>query len=80
MIVVNLPEHPWNREGYRPEYYQNYLEVVQGALGDTPFLNLREFLELDEFYDVGHPTLAGAVHLSDRVVEFVEKHLQRDPL
>lgn len=74
LFAVNLPEHRWNREGYRPGRYETYMSLVRGSLDGTPFLDLRELLEPDEFYDVGHATLAGARRVTDRVVEFMKVH------
>ena len=75
--VVNLPEHEWNRDGYQPGYYENYLKLVQMSLDNTPFLNLRDMLEPQSFYDVGHPTLPGAIRETDRVIEFIELNRQK---
>ena len=72
LFVVNLPEHPENRAGYRPGRYERYLELLQESLGDTPFLNLRDMLSDAEFYDVGHATLAGATRVTDRVIDFIK--------
>jgi hypothetical protein len=74
LFVVNLPEHRWNREGYRPGRYEAYMSLVRASLDGTPFLDLRELLEPEEFYDVGHATLAGATRVTERVVEFIKVH------
>jgi hypothetical protein len=31
LFAVNLPEHRWNREGYRPGRYETYMSLVRGA-------------------------------------------------
>jgi hypothetical protein len=72
LYIVNLPEIVWNRERYRPGYYERYLALVQASIGRTPFLNLRDILEPEEFYDIGHATLPGAIRVTDRVVEFIK--------
>jgi hypothetical protein len=74
LYVVNLPERDCNRNGYQPGYYAHYLTLVHLSLDDTPFLNLRDMLEPEEFYDVGHPTLSGAVRVTDRVIGFIKNN------
>lgn len=71
LYVVNIPEHPLNRECYPAGRYETYLKLVRESLRDTPFLDLRELLEAGEFYDAGHPTLPGAQRVTERVVELV---------
>jgi hypothetical protein len=71
LYVVNLPEHPMTRQTYERGRYQKYLTLTREALGDTPFLNLRELLNSEEFYDLAHPTLEGAQRETDLVVKFV---------
>ncbi len=55
LYVVNLPELSWNRVLYQPGRYEAYLDIVESALGETPFLDLRTFLPDDDFYDSAHP-------------------------
>jgi hypothetical protein len=74
LFVVNLPEVSWNRELYEPGRYESYLAIVQQALGETPFLDLRTFLNDDEYYDEAHPTLEGGVRLSKEVAAFINDH------
>jgi len=74
LYVVNLPEHPVNRAGYRPGRYEQYLELVQASLGDTPFLNLRDLFQEEGFYDAGHLTLPASVQMTDRVSAFIQTH------
>ncbi len=71
LYVVNLPEHPLNRAGYQPGRYQEYLRLVRAAIGQTPFLDLRELLAADEFYDAGHATVRGAIIVTDRTIDFL---------
>jgi len=69
--VVNLPEGPW-MEGFYPDgVYAEYDSLLRRSVGDFPFLDLRWFLEQEEFFDWVHPTPAGARRLSDRVARFV---------
>lgn len=74
LYVVNLPEHSWNRELYRPGRYESYLNVVTAALGDTPFLDLRTFLSDDEFYDEAHAKWNGAIRIGREVGAFIRAH------
>jgi hypothetical protein len=73
LYVVNLPEHPMTRQTYEQRRYQEYLTLTREALGDTPFLNLRELLSPEEFYDLAHPTFEGAQRESDLVVKFMKE-------
>jgi len=74
LYVVNLPENPVSRKLYRPEHYASYRKILLDSLGDTPFLDLREMLAENEFYDVVHATLPGALRVTDRVIRFVNNH------
>jgi hypothetical protein len=74
LYVVNLPELSWNRELYKPGRYESYLDIVQHALGPTPFLDLRTFLPDELFFDDAHPTWAGAILVSNEVGKFIERH------
>ncbi len=77
LFVVNIPEHPLVRKHYRSGRYEAYLELVRRSLGDTPFLDLREALPAQEFYDAAHPTAAGAQKVTERVLDFIRE--QRTP-
>jgi hypothetical protein len=74
LYVVNLPEHPLVRESYKPGYYDQYLEAVQASLQATPFLDLREMIPADGFYDAGHLNLPSALRVTDRVIDFMKNH------
>lgn len=74
LYVVNLPENELSRVLYLPEHYARYREVVVEALDNTPFLDLREMLTTEDFYDVVHPNLASALRVTDRVVKFISNH------
>lgn len=69
--AVNLPENIASRQLYDPTHYRIYLEIVQRSLKGIPFLNLHEFLDSDEFYDIVHARVPGAVRTTDRVIEFI---------
>lgn len=71
VYVVNLPEGPWTELFYEAGNYDEYLRILRDAIGETPFLNLRRFLQQDEFHDWAHPNRAGAVRVSERVVQFL---------
>ncbi|MGH7822953.1 MAG: hypothetical protein ACREQ9_24615 [Candidatus Binatia bacterium] len=73
LYVVNLPENPRSLRRYDPENYRTYLSLVRDAFGDTPFLDLHDMFEDEDFYDVVHATLGPAIRLSDRVIAFVRE-------
>lgn len=73
LYIVNLPEHPLNRGGYKEGYYEAYLDIVRASIGATPFLNLRTLLDSTEFFDLGHATHSGALRVSSRVADFVRR-------
>jgi hypothetical protein len=67
LLVVNMPERSIVRASYLGDY-NAYLDLVRRAIGDTPFLDLREFLSDDELYDAYHATRAGAARLTREVI------------
>lgn len=71
VFVVNLPENVTVRRKYDPGVYEAYLRIVREGLGDTPFLDLRDFLDRGEFYDHCHPTRSGSRRMSRRIAEFI---------
>ena len=77
LFVINMPELSINRELYEPGVYEQYLEVVREAFGSTPILDLRSLLADDEFFDVSHPSLKGAIKISDQVVDFIAGRSKR---
>lgn len=77
LYVINLPEMLLSRQEYLPGRYETYWKLVRESLGATPLLDLREALSPEEFYDVGHPTLAGAERVTERVIEFVQKQREK---
>ena len=70
LMIINLPERKIARDLYRSEY-RDYLDLVSRAVGDTPFVDLREFLATDEFYDAEHSTVDGSRRLTAQVIELV---------
>ncbi len=72
LVVVNLPEHPLSVEQYQADRYDEYLEILDQGLGDTPFLNCRTLLSADEFYDIIHATPLGATKLTEHVNGFLQ--------
>ncbi|MEQ1574345.1 MAG: hypothetical protein ABL993_08880 [Vicinamibacterales bacterium] len=77
LYIVNLPEWSPNRDLYLPNRYEAYLDIVTSAIGDTPFLDLRTFLNDDEYYDEAHPTWDGGIRVSRRVAAFIKEHRER---
>lgn len=89
ILVVNMPEGGWARQlFYKPGIHEAYMEVLGEAVGDLPFVDLREELPDDGFFDWMHPTRDAALTLSRRVAaeirqrtsdERVERHYRRRP-
>jgi hypothetical protein len=73
LFVVNLPVRPAVRPFYDRELYDAYVEVLRGAFGDVPFLDLRDLLTDEEFFDSVHATRAGAERLSEAVAAVVAR-------
>lgn len=74
LYIINLPEHPLNRQGYKAGYYEAYMNIVTESLKDVPFLNLRNLLDAEEFFDLGHATMSGAMRVSRRITELIRDH------
>lgn len=73
LYVVNLPEHPATRARFQTARYASYLRITRDALRGTPFLDLRESLAIDEFYDETHVTWKAAIKVADTVGAFVSE-------
>jgi hypothetical protein len=73
LYVVNLPEREVSRRRYDERSYSRYLELVRTALGDTPFLDLRDALPDDEFYDLEHATLEGSLRITNEAIAFLRE-------
>lgn len=76
LLVVNLPERDISRELFQDENYQAYLDIVTQSLDDALFIDLREFLASDEFYDSEHTIYRGSLRLTDEVVGRLAEMLQ----
>ena len=62
---------------YQVRNYEQYLALLRSGLGDVPFLDLRELMSRDEFYDIIHTTPKGAAKLTERVNGFVQTSRRR---
>jgi len=78
LFVVNLPEHRMSRELYGQGRYEQYLSLVRQSLGTVPFLDLRELLSDDEFYDGSHAAATGARRITERVVWLMKSQMQEN--
>lgn len=68
VLVVNLPEGGWARKFfYDRGVHEGYMAVLRDAVGDLPFMDLREALPDEGFVDWVHPTMAAGLELSHRV-------------
>ena len=74
VFVFNTPEHEQCRAQYSTENYEEYLRIVKASIGNTPFVDLREALSANEFYDAVHGTFDGAMHLTDEVIPFLQNN------
>jgi hypothetical protein len=74
VLVVNMPEGGWARSGfYDPGIHETYMAVLREAIGDLPFLDLRDALPDDAFFDWMHPTRRGGRVLTRKVAETVRQ-------
>ncbi len=73
LFVVNLPEHPDVVAAYEGDLHVEYLRLLEESFGDH-FLNLSDLLPAEQFNDTEHPGYAGALLVSNRVVEFIAQH------
>lgn len=68
ILVVNLPEGGWARTHfYAPGVHEAYMAVLREAVGDLPFIDLRDELNDDGFVDWVHPTRAASLMISREV-------------
>jgi hypothetical protein len=72
LYVFNLPESIETRQLYDPANYAAYMELLRTEMDGVPFLDLREFLPEEEFFDAVHPQLPGARRITNRVIEFIK--------
>ena len=71
LLVINMPERGLRRDLYS-DRYQNYLDMVTTTVGEARFVDLREFLTAEEFYDLVHTTTEGSRRLTKEVVGYVQ--------
>jgi len=76
LMVINLPERDISRELFDENNYQAYLDMVTESVGDAPFLNFREFLNPEEFYDSEHTVYKGSLRLTDEVIQNLRQMLR----
>ena len=69
LMVINFPEMDISRELFDEDNYQSYLDIVTESLGDTSFLNFRELLTPEEFFDAEHTVFKGSLRLSNEVIK-----------
>lgn len=69
VLVVNLPERDVSRAQFDNANYESYVDLARKAFGDKRFLDLREFLRTDEFYDREHSIARGSLRLTDAVID-----------
>ena len=75
LFVINMPERDISRERYDNENYQAYLQIVKEAFADGVFVNMQEYLQSDEFYDLEHTVYPGSQHLTAEVLRVVESNI-----
>lgn len=68
LLVINMPERDISRANYNDENYRAYISIIINAVGDERFLDLRDFLEQDEFYDLEHSVYPGSLRLTNEVI------------
>lgn len=68
LLVINMPERDISRANYNDENYRAYISIITDVVGDVRFLDLRDFLEQDEFYDLEHSVYPGSLRLTNEVI------------
>lgn len=76
LLVVNMPERNISREKFNVEYYNAYVSMIIDAVGEERFLDLREFLQQDEFYDLEHSIYRGSLRLTNEVISKLKETLE----
>ena len=76
-LVINLPERDFSRMKFDEADYRAYLQLVRSELNGLQVINLREFLETDEFYDREHTTPEGSARLTDEVIRHMRTTVLR---
>jgi hypothetical protein len=74
LFVVLVPEHPFTRSQISSERDAALLLLVQRALGDTPFIDLRSRFGADVFADDAHVRAPAAQLVTAEVIRAVEAH------
>jgi hypothetical protein len=72
LYVFNQPESSESRRLYNPAFYASYFSLMEEEFEGVPFLDLRELLSDEEFYDAVHATLPGARRTTDQVINFIK--------
>jgi len=75
LLVVNMPDRDLSRDMFDERNYQAYVDLVRNAVGASRFLDLREFLRSEEFYDSEHAMPVGALRLSDAVIDYMKESM-----
>ncbi|MBM4383053.1 MAG: hypothetical protein FJ091_06745 [Deltaproteobacteria bacterium] len=74
ILVVRMPEGGWLRSGfYAPGHEDTYRNLLCEAAADLPFIDLREFLGDEEFFDWSHPTHSASLRLSAYVADEIAR-------
>lgn len=72
LLVINMPERDISRANYHDENYRAYISIIVEAVGDERFLDLSDFLEQDEFYDLEHSVYPGSLRLTNEVIRNIK--------
>lgn len=75
LLVVNLPERDISRRKFDAANYRRYLELVSDVVGADNFVDLREYLQGDEFYDLEHTVYPGSLRLTNKVIEILRDYM-----
>lgn len=74
LVVVNMPERDISRRNYNNKNYSAYINIVKTSFGpNVPFLDLRLYLESEEFHDLEHSIVPGSIRLTDEVIMNLKK-------
>ena len=76
-LVINLPERDISRMNFDEVNYGAYLQLVRSELKGIQFINMREFMETDEFYDREHTTPEGSTRLTDEIIRHMRTTVLR---
>ncbi len=76
-VVINMPEREASRVLFYKHNYRAYLDLVRDELDGIEFINLRDFSDTAEFYDLEHTTPAGSARLSDEIIRRMRASILR---